>query len=145
MTPTPTPAPSRAARRTGSVIAASAGAALLWLLHVWPGWETLTFLTPDTPRVLGAVDAYLVAGIVVNLVHVVVGRGRITLAGILLTTSVGLVAMVVVLRVFPFAFAPGSAWEVVVRVLLVLGIVGAGIGLVAAVASVVRLRTVTRR
>jgi hypothetical protein len=105
----------------------------------------LPFLTADTPRVLGAVDAYLVAGIVVNLAHVVVDRGRLTLVGIVLTTAVGLVAMVVVLRVFPFAFATGSSWEVVVRVLLVLGVAGAGIGLIAAVAAFVRVLTFRSR
>lgn len=136
--------PSGGAGRTGALIGATVGAVLLWLLHGWPGWEVLPFLTGDTPRVLGAVDAYLVTGIVVGLARLVVERGRFTVGGILLNTAVGLVAMVVVLRVFPFALAPGSTGEVAVRVLLVVGIVGAGIGLIAASAAFVRLRAVRR-
>ncbi len=116
---------------------ALANAVLLLLIHVWPGWDVLPFLTADTPRVLGLVDATLVAGIVVGVVQLVRSEGWLTPAGSVVTTSLGIASTVWVLSVFPFDVSPG--WETVVRVLLVVGIVGAAIGLLAATVSLVRM------
>jgi hypothetical protein len=50
-------APSVRSRRVGSVVGAIVDAALLWLIHGWPGWDVVPFLTVETPRVLGIVTA----------------------------------------------------------------------------------------
>jgi hypothetical protein len=36
----------------------------LVVLHLWPGWEQIFFLTGSTRSVLGIVDAALIVGIV---------------------------------------------------------------------------------
>lgn len=53
--------------RVSTAFAVPADGVLLLLVHVWPGWEALSFLTGDTTRVLPFVDAPLVAGIAVGL------------------------------------------------------------------------------
>ena len=131
-----------AAGSAGRLAGAVVNAALLGAVHVWPGWEVVPFLTAETPAVLGAVDAMLVAGIVVNLVLVGRHPAWMTPAGTFVTSTVGLVATLRVLQVFPFAFGPGFDWAPVVRVLLVLGVVGSAIGALVAVAQLVRLRRV---
>jgi hypothetical protein len=124
-------------RRTGYVAGALANAVLLWLIHVWPGWDVVPFLTGDMTQVLGWIDAALVAGIVVGLVHLVRDPAWLTPAGNLVTTAFGLAATARLLQVFPFDVSAG--WATVVRVVLWVGIVGALIGLLAAAVSLLRL------
>ncbi|MGY1616181.1 hypothetical protein ACI797_05495 [Geodermatophilus sp. SYSU D00691] len=135
--------PSTAARRANAVAGVLANAVLLVLVHVWPGWDVVPFLTDDMALVLPFVDAALVAGIVVALVQLVRPEGWLAPAGTLVTTAFGLVATVRVLQVFPFDLSTG--WETVVRIVLWIGIVGAVIGLLAALVSLVRLRTFGQR
>jgi hypothetical protein len=111
-------------------------------VHAWPAWEALSFLSGDTTRVLPSVDALSVAGIAVGLLQMARPRGASVPAGTLLTTVSGLAATVGVLQVFPSH--PGSGWEVVVRVVLRLGIVGAVVGIPAAFVAQLRLRAARR-
>lgn len=114
-----------------------ANAVLLWLIHVWPRWDVVPFLTRDMTQVLGWIDASLIAGIVVSAVHLVRDPGWLTPAGTFVTTAFGLAATVRMLQVFPFDVSPG--WATVLRVLLVLGVVGSVIGLVVALVSLARM------
>lgn len=127
------------ARRVGYVIAAAVNAVLLWLIHGWPGWHAVPFLTPETPQVLGAIDAALIAGIAVAVVQLAWDPRWLTAAGSLVTTAFGLAAMVRLLQVFPFAFGPGFDWALLVRILLVLGIVGTAIALLVNLVALLRL------
>ncbi len=95
----------------------------------------MPFLTEDTTRVLGAVNASLVAGLVANLLYLLADPRRLRAAGDAVTTAVGLYAMVAVWRVFPFDVSDG--WSAVLRVLLVLGIAGSGIAVVSALVRLV--------
>ena len=140
MTVTARPATSR---RPGYVAGALANALLLWLIHVWPGWDVVPFLTGDMTLVLGWIDAALVAGIVVSAVHLVRDPGWLTPAGTLVTTAFGLAATARLLQVFPFDLSPG--WATAVRVLLVVAVIGSAIGLLAALVSLLRMLAVTRR
>ncbi|MGY1607784.1 hypothetical protein [Geodermatophilus sp. SYSU D00700] len=142
MTGTRTRPPSTAGRRGAAVAAVLANGVLLLLVHVWPGWEVVPFLTGETTRVLPYVDAALVAGIAVALLQLVRPGGAAVPAGSLVTTAFGLAATVRVLQVFPFDLGPG--WEVVVRVVLWLGIAGGVVGLLAAFVALSRRRTVSR-
>jgi len=126
------------AERLGYAIAVLVDVAGLVVLHLWPGWEQVPVLTEDTPSVLGIVDVTLVIGIVVGLVQVARGPGRTATAGSMVTTAVGIVAMVRVVHVFPFDLSDG--WTVLVRALLVFGIAGAAVGLLASAVSLVRDR-----
>jgi hypothetical protein len=129
--------------RAGNVAAVLANVVGLVLIHVWPGWEAIPFLTEDTPSVLGLVDAALVVGIVVNVVYLVRDPGWPTAAGQLITTVMSTVAMVRVLQVFPFDLS--GAWTTVVRALLLLAIVGSCLGIIALVVALSRLRRVEGR
>ena len=130
-------------RRTGYVFGALADVLLLVLIHVWPGWDVVPFLTGDMTQVLGWIDAALIAGIVVSAAHLVRDPGWLTPAGTLVTTAFGLAAMVRLLQVFPFDLSSG--WATAVRVLLIVGVIGSAIGLLAALVSLVRMLAVARR
>ncbi|MEG3616755.1 hypothetical protein [Isoptericola haloaureus] len=130
--------PSAASRRVGYAVAVLVNGLLLVLIHGWPGWEAVPFLTPRTTEVLTAVDASIVVGIVANLVYLLADPPRLRALGDVVTTAVGLVAVVVVWRVFPFDFAGTFDWALVVRILLVVAMVGSAIGIVV---GLVRLAT----
>jgi hypothetical protein len=136
--------PGPATRRFGYMVSALVNAALLVLVNVWPGWETVPFLTDDTAAVVGIVNASILAGIAVNLALLVADPGWFKALGDLVTTGVGLAAVVRVWQVFPFDFGSSPVpWDTVTRVFLVIGIVGSTIGLVVAfvrlVTSVVQI------
>jgi hypothetical protein len=138
----PTSQPSR--RTAGGTVPASASAGyiaavvvngvLLYLIDVAPGWEAVPFLTPAMTLVLGLVNATLVAGLVANLVYTVADPPRLRALGDLVTTSIGLAALVRIWQVFPFDFAHDAVWEVVARTALWFGFVGSGIAIIVALA-----------
>lgn len=128
----------RQGTRAGYVAAAVVNGILLWLIHVWPGWDAVPFLTEDFEIVLWLVDLSLVVAIVLNLVYLVSDPRWLTAAGAVVTLAVGLAGAVRMLQVFPFDFDGSDVWPMVVRILLWVGIVGSGIGIVANVGTLVR-------
>lgn len=133
--------PSATARRTGYLVAAAVNAVLLYLLNQSPGWEAVPFLTAQTPQVLPLVNASMAAGLVANLVYLFADPPRLRALGDLVTTGIGLAAMVKIWQVFPFSFDKGGIpWETVFRVALAVGIVGSAIAIVAALVALVRGR-----
>ena len=128
----------RAARRAGYLIAVAVNAVLLYLINGRPGWDVLPFLTADMAKALPLINLSLVAGIAVNLVCLIRDPRRLVAAGGVVTTGVGLAAVVRLWQVFPFDFAAGSAWETIARILLLLGIAGSVIGLVVQLVALVR-------
>jgi hypothetical protein len=80
---------------------------------------------------------------VVNLLQLVRSPGRPTALGSLVTTAVGLAAMVRVLQVFPFELSDG--WQTAVRIALVVGIVGSALGILGLLVSLARMRQVENR
>jgi hypothetical protein len=133
------PRPTPAARRAGYVVAVVVNAAMLYLANRWPGWEAVPFLTDATVLVIGLVNASLVAGVVANLVYLVADPPRLRSLGDLVTTSIGLAAIVRIWQVFPFDVS-GTPWEAVLRVLLALAAFGSGVGIVVALVGLVRGR-----
>lgn len=131
--------PGRAARRFGYVIAVVVNGVLLLAVNVWPGWETVPFLTSDTRQVLGLVNASIVWSVLANLAYLVNDRPRVKAVGDALGTTVGVAAMLRVWQVFPFDFGDSSFdWALLLRVLLVVGIVGSMIGIVVNVVAFLR-------
>ena len=130
--------PSRAARRFGYVVAIALNAVMLYAINVWPGWDVVPFLTGDTVDVLDAVNASIVVTLAANAVYLFRDPPRVRALGDIVTTVVGLVAMVVIWRVFPLDLSSG--WETVARVLLAIGIVGSGIAIVTGIVRLVRPR-----
>ena len=131
---------SSASRRAGYAIAALINAFLLYVVAVWPGWRSLRVLTADAALVVPWVDAALVAGIVVNLLNLLFDRRWLRAVGDLVTTVIGLVAVIVTWDVFPFDFsAVGGGWEVIARIALLVAIAGSAIGIIVAVVRIVRI------
>lgn len=125
--------------RGGNVVSVLVNAAMMWGINIWPGWQVVPFLTPDMDRVLGIINASLTAGIVANLIFVVIRNRGIMALGNLVVLGIGLAATFRLWEVFPFDFGDGwSGWPVVVRVLLVLGIVGSIIGMVVEIVALFR-------
>jgi hypothetical protein len=134
----PTRRPSTAARRFGYVVAVLINAAMLYVVNVWPGWDAVWFLAEDTTRVLGLVNASIVVGLVANAVYIVHDTGRLRSLGDLVTTGVGLAAMIAIWEIFPFDFGGTDFdWELVVRILLAVGIIGSVVAIVTHLVSLV--------
>lgn len=128
-----------AARRIGYAVATAINAGLLLMINLWPGWQVLPFLTRDMDQVLGLVNLSLLAGLVANVVYVARDPAWLRALGDLVTTGIGLAAMVRVWRVFPFDFGGYSFdWTLVVRVVLVVALVGSAIGILVQVVVLVR-------
>lgn len=135
----PRPSTTSPAARTGDLGSVIINGVFLVLLNVAPGWQVLPFLTADTTRVLGAVNASIVASIVAGLVYVVVGSRTIRAVGGVVTAGFALVALLRIWRVFPFDFT-GSAydWTLVTRVVLGFAVAATVVGLLASVALLSR-------
>lgn len=125
--------------RGGNIGSVLVNAVLLWGINIWPGWKAVPFLTADMERVLGMINASLTAGIIANLIFVVIRNRGVMALGNLVVLGIGLAATLRMLEVFPFDFGDSwSGWPVVVRVLLVLGIVGSIIGMVVEIVALFR-------
>ena len=132
-----TPSPAR--RRFGYAIGALVNVLLLYLVNVWPGWQILPFVTGGMLEVLPWINASLAVGIVVSLIDVIFDRRWLKAIGDLATTSIGLVALVQLWRVFPFDFGGTTfPWEWLARAVLVIGMIGSAIGIVVQVVILVR-------
>jgi hypothetical protein len=126
---TPARPPAPAARRDAYLTAITMGAALLFALNIWPGWQILPFLTSDTSRVLWLVNLSLAAGLAANVVYLAYDPPWFRLLGELVRAGTGVAAAVRLWQVFPFDFH-AAVWSVAVRVLLAMVIVVSGTGIV---------------
>lgn len=130
-----------AGRRVGYIFSIAINAAILYGANRWPGWDAVPFLTSHVPEVLGIINASLIAGIIANLVYVVWDPPRLRALGDLVTLSIGIAAMTRTWQVFPFDFSAYSFnWELVTRILLVIGIAGSVIAMIVALVNLVRGR-----
>ena len=130
--------PGPASRRFGYVIGAAVNALLLYLVNRNPGWDAVPFLTSETTEVLGLVNASIAAGLAANVVYLVADPAWLKALGDLVTTSIGLLALVRIWQVWPLDLPDGSFWEVVARVVVGVGIVGGCIGIFASVVRFTR-------
>lgn len=127
------------ARHFGYVVGALVNVALLYLANIWPGWEAVPFLTAETLLVMGLVNASIVSNIVANAVYLVSDPPWLQALGSIVTTTIGLLAIVRIWQVFPFAFGTSSVdWTLVVRVMLIVSIVGSVIAIIVAFVKLVR-------
>lgn len=130
---------SRARRRGGNVGSILINAVLIFLLDAHPGWRSVPFLTPATTQVVGLVTLTLAAGLAANVMYFLADPPRLHAFGDLVTLAISLVTTVRVWQVFPFAFHGSMAfWSAIVRAILIIGIVGACIGLLYSLVILVR-------
>lgn len=126
-------------QRGGQVANAVVNAILLLATNVWPTWQVVPFLTEDTRHVLVLVNLVLAAGVVGNLAFAVADRPRLTALGNLVLLGIGVAALVRLWQVFPFDFGNAALdWAIVVRVLLIVGLAGSGIGMIVHLVTMVR-------
>ncbi len=126
---------SATASRVGHAVAAAINLVILYLVNVRPGWDAVPFLTADTTLVLGIVNLSLWVSVAAELSYVVTRSVPWRALGDAVTTGVGLAALVRIWQVFPFDL--GSGWELAVRVLLVVAVVGSLIGVAVALSRLV--------
>jgi hypothetical protein len=139
LTETASKRPAVGDRRVGYVVAVLVNAAVLYAVNVWPGWQALPFLTEDMRLVLGLVNASMLVSIVANMVYFVADPRWLKALGDIVTTAVGIAALVRMWQVFPFDFSGSSFdWALVVRVAMGIAIGGSAIALVVALVSFVK-------
>lgn len=123
------------ANRAGHAVAVVVNLGILYLVNVWPGWDAVPFLTGSTTQVLWIVNASLWVSVVAEATYVVTTARWWRALGDAVTTGVGLAAVIRIWQVFPFDLSSG--WELAVRVLLGIAVVGSLIGIVAAISRFV--------
>lgn len=139
LTETASKRPAVGDRRVGYVVAVLVNVAALYAVNVWPGWQALPFLTEDMRLVLGLVNASMLVSIVANMVYFVADPRWLKALGDIVTTAVGIAALVRMWQVFPFDFSGSSFdWALVVRVAMGVAIGGSAIALVVAFVSFVK-------
>lgn len=119
-------------RRTGYVVAILINLAF-WLVVVNAlEWGVFPWLTDDFSTVVPWIGSTLAATAALNLVYMFKDTQPLRSLGQIVINLIAIVATSQVFRVFPFDFSPyGFDWEVLARLVLVLAMVGAGIGVIA--------------
>jgi hypothetical protein len=131
--------PSAATRRGGYVVAVLVNGAFLVAVNGWPGWEAVPFLTQDTAHVTGPVNASIIVNLVANVLYVLHDPRWFKALGDVITTAVGILAMLRIWAVVPFDFGDSSFdWALLAHIMLVVGVVGSVIGIVAALGTFVK-------
>lgn len=131
--------PSLASRRLGYTVGLVVNAGLLFAINEWPGWTAVPFLTGDTPRVLGLVNASIVVALVANALYVMSDPAWFKALGDIIQNVVGIAALVRIWQVFPFDFGDSSFdWDLLARWVLAVGIAGSGIGLLVGLVALTR-------
>lgn len=128
----------RVGRQAGYGIAIAINvAALIVVLNILD-WGWFSFLTDDFADVVPWIIVSLVASIAANLVYEFNDAPAVRSVGQILVNLITILVTAQILAVFPFDFSSfGFDWAIVVRVLLIVAIVGAGIGVFAEAAKLV--------
>ena len=98
------PRAARGARRFGYVVSVAVNLVMLALIHAWPGWDVIPFLTSRTTEVLPYVDASIVTTILVNTLYVVRDERATKAFGDLVINLVSLLSLIMFWQVWPFDF-----------------------------------------
>jgi hypothetical protein len=128
--------PGPGQRSLGYVAAIAVNVALLYLINKSPGWQAVGFLSGDTTLVLGLVNASIVAGVAMNFVYLVSDPEWLRALGDVVTTAIGLVALLAIWQVWPIDLA--APWDLLARWVISVGIAGSAIAIIVAVVRFVR-------
>ena len=122
----------RVARVFGYGVAVAVNILLLVIVRNVVEWGWFGFLTDDFADVEALIAFALVATILVNLLYIIDDRRVVKSSGQVALNLINLYVSVRILSVFPFDFSEHAFdWGTPVRILLVVAIVGAGIGILA--------------
>ncbi len=127
-------------KRAGYVIAIIINAAMLVVVNSILDWDVLPFLTQDFTRVLPLLNVSLAATIVANVAFLLFDPDWFVSLCRMVLNAVGIAVGGLFLTVFPFDFSayPGFDWALLAKVMIILGIVGTSIGLIAETVKLVR-------
>ena len=115
--------------RFGYAVAVSINLVMLIVVHQVLDWGWPTFLTDNFDLVVPWISLSLIITITANLVYQFNDAPTVKSTGQILVNLIGISVTYRIYQVFPFDFSATSFnWETVVRVLLILAMVGAGIG-----------------
>lgn len=132
--------PRAPGRRVGYGVAIIVNVVLFLLINAWPTWRALPFLTEAALALIPLVDLSLLAGVVVNVLNLVLDLAWVKAVGEIITSVIALIMLVRFWVVFPFAFAEsGFDWVLVTRVVLGVSIAGCVISVIVQVVVLVRL------
>ena len=134
---------STATRRIGYVIAALVNVALLFAVNAWPGWRAVPFLTDEMTAVLGLFNVSVLVGAFANVLYALFDTRWLKAFGEMVTAVLGLAVLARIWSVFPFDFPTSSSWTYLTRFVLLIGMIGAGIGLVVNIVALGRLIVTT--
>jgi hypothetical protein len=133
------PRPPVASRRFGYALAIAINVVLIYLINEWPGWQSLTFVTPDAETLIPIVNASLVISTVVNAIYLIADPRWLRASGEAVTGAVSFIVILCVLTVFPFDFSQFSFdWTMLLRVLMVVGLVGSMVSVVTNLVTLIR-------
>lgn len=120
-----------AARRFGYAIAIAINAVLLWIAMNLLEWGWFDWLTDSYEQLIPLIVVVFSAEILKNIVFVFNDAQPIKSVGELLTGVLGLILAVRTLQVYPLDFsAYDFNWDLVARIILIVGVVGSAIGLI---------------
>lgn len=120
----------RRSRRGGYAATIVVDLLLLVVVTSWPGWQQFGFLTPAAADVIPIFVTALWVGVGVNLLLLLADPRWLRGLTDMVTSAVGILVLARTWQVFPFTFAD-TVWGLLVRLVIVLGLVGCAIGIVA--------------
>jgi hypothetical protein len=133
--------PGPGQRSLGYIVAAAVNVGLFYLINESPGWDAVGFLTSETSLVLGLVNASILTGVVMNCVYLVSDPEWLRALGDVVTTAIGLVALLAIWQVWPIDLA--APWQLLARWVIGVGIAGSIIGIIVATVRFVRALSVS--
>lgn len=123
------PALKRAGRRFGYGVAVMINVAMLIVVQYIYDWGWLPFLTVEFAEVVPWISFSLMASILANLVYQFNEAPPVKSSGQILVNLISIFVSYRVFQIFPFDFTGFDFdWAIVVRIVLILAMVGAGIG-----------------
>lgn len=123
------PGLKRAGRRFGYSVAIAVNVVMLVIVQNILAWGWLPFLTQEFDEVVPWISVSLVASIVANLLYSVNDMRLVKSTGQILVNLISILVTYQIFSVFPFDFsAYNFNWALIVRIVLILAMVGAGIG-----------------
>lgn len=119
----------RAGRRFGYGVAVVINVVMLIVVQYVLDWGWLPFLTDEFASIVPWISLSLIASIVANLIYQLNDATTVKSTGQIMVNLISIYVTYQVFRVFPFDFSGSEFnWVVVVKVVLILAMVGAGIG-----------------
>jgi hypothetical protein len=127
------------ARRGGYLVAIVINVVLVIVVNNVLAWDVLPFLTDEFGALLWLINGSLLATILVNFVYLAYDARWFKSLGQIGLNVISLVVSVRMYQVFPFDFSSlESDWSWLIRLLLVLGMVGLGVGIIVELAKLAR-------